>query len=180
MFNLTKNLVYPGSHLNRYFRTMVESFPFLGKWKGEGIVYESNVRYEEELDISLFGTPRGKQLIFSSKTWAHGKSYEENPMHTEIGMIRVLPQNENETNIELMLSHPFGMVEIESGNYSNGVISVQTSAMSRAPSSSNNVVTNVRRRMWIENNQLKYHLFLTLVDKPEYFHLDAALNRIIQ
>lgn len=152
---------------------MVENFPFVGKWTGEGSVHPHG-RYEEELNIEVFGTPGGKQLFYMSKTWLPGKNYCDFPMHSEIGMVKVMQIAEDKANIEITLSHPFGMAEIEVGQYENNSMTTETISISRTPSSSNNIVQRVRRHYWLDNGKLKYNIYLTINDS-EHLHLEAEL-----
>lgn len=153
---------------------MIKNFPFLGVWRGNGVVLPE-IAYEEELSLEVFGTPVAKQIRFASKTWRAGGNYEESPMHTEFGMMKVMFRDENNAAVELLLSHPFGMTEIETGEYTNGALELRTFNISRSPTASNAIVEGIRRRFWLENNTLRYELFLKLIGREEYLHLQANL-----
>ena len=158
---------------------MIKTLPFIGKWRGQGVVYPSG-SYEEELKIKLFGTPGGTQLTYISKTWLPGTSYNDSPLHTESGMLKLIQIDESSANLELLLSHPFGLTEIEAGEYSENSMRLQTINISRTPSSTNNIVQCVRRHFWLEGDKLRYNLFLTTEGSAEYLHLDAQLSRVVK
>ena len=149
----------------------------MGTWIGQGKIYPAGA-YEEELKFELFRTPASQQILYSSKTWVAGKTLDESPLHTEIGMLKLMETSQGIANLELLLVHPFGMTEVEVGRIENNSITLSTFNISRAPSAVNNVVRNVRRNFWIEENKLRYQLFLTLEQAEEYLHLDAELSKV--
>lgn len=153
---------------------MIKNFPFLGVWRGTGVVLPG-VQYEEELSLELFGTPVAKQVKFGSKTWKAGETYESSPMHSEFGMMKVMYRDEENASVELLLTHPFGMAEIETGEFANGILETRTFSISRSPTASNAIVEGIRRRYWLENDTLRYELFLKLVGREEFLHLQAGL-----
>jgi hypothetical protein len=157
---------------------MLEMFPLVGIFRGTGVVLPSLIRYEEELSLQVFPVPRSKQLHYMSKTWAQGSSYLESPMHTEIGIMKVLNLTEIRADIELMLSHPFGLTEIEAGTFENGLMEIRTTNISRTPTSKNNVVESVRRKIWINATGVRYEMFMKCVGEDEYLHLQAELAKI--
>lgn len=157
---------------------MIKSFPLLGIWRGSGLVLPS-FTYEEELSLILFGTPVANQINFSSRTWKSASSYEESPLHSEFGMLKVMYVNDPvEVKAELLLTHPFGMTEIETGEFRDGVLEMRTFNISRSPTATNAIVEGIRRRFWIEGDRLKYELYLKVVDKDEYLHLQAELIKV--
>ena len=153
---------------------MLDSFPFVGVWKGQGLV-SGFANYEEELVIEAFGTPKGKQLAFKSKTWRVGGNYDECPMHTEIGMLKVTFENQNKGLVELSLVHPFGLSEIECGEFHEDCIRVESINLIRTPTFNNNVVQKIRREYKIDNQRLSYKIFLTLYESQEFLHLEGNL-----
>jgi hypothetical protein len=156
---------------------MIKSFPLLGVWKGSGTVLPE-FRYEEELNLSLFGTPVAQQILFSSKTWKAGSSYEESPLHTELGMMKIGFLDSGVVLAELLVSHPFGMTEIENGEFRDGVLEMRTWNIARSPTAAHAVVEGVRRKFWVEGERLKYELYLKVLEKDEYLHLQAELQRV--
>ena len=157
---------------------MIKSFPLIGIWRGSGLVLPS-FAYEEELSLILFGTPVANQINFSSRTWKSGSSYQDSPMHSEFGMLKVMYSQESaDIRAELLLTHPFGMTEIETGEFNEGVLELRTFNISRSPTATNAIVEGIRRRFWIEGDRLKYELYLKVVDKDEYLHLQAELIKV--
>ncbi len=54
---------------------------------------------------------------------------ENTPLHSETGYFRVFPNEEAKDGsgkIELMLSHPFGLCEIEEGTFTKNTIELKT------------------------------------------------------
>eukprot|EP00361_Fabrea_salina_P006425 CAMPEP_0202439352 /NCGR_PEP_ID=MMETSP1345-20130828/36118_1 /ASSEMBLY_ACC=CAM_ASM_000843 /TAXON_ID=342563 /ORGANISM="Fabrea Fabrea salina" /LENGTH=158 /DNA_ID=CAMNT_0049053879 /DNA_START=343 /DNA_END=819 /DNA_ORIENTATION=+ len=155
----------------------MEGMRFLGKWKGFGQVLPNRIEYEELLCIDTFGTPKAKCINWRSNTWKQGGTYDKNPMHTEIGMMKVFPKEQGILGVELMLTHPFGLVEVETGEVSDREMTLQTTHLGRTPSVERPNVVSVRRNFWLEEGVLRYQMFLTTLEKPEFLHLEAELHK---
>lgn len=155
---------------------MVEAL--VGKWRGAGTIINHAISYGEILTISPFRTPKGQCFEWTSRTWKDPGSLEESPMHTEIGMFRAIPA-EGKFNIELMLSHPFGMNEVETGVLEDSELELRSTGFSRVPTSTNQNVTGIRRLLRVNAETLSYQMFLTLTDREEYLHLEANLSKVI-
>ena len=129
------------------------------------------VNYAEEFTVTPFGVPNGQCYQWISRTWkAEDESF---PMHTEIGMLRA-----KDLNVELMLTHPFGLVEVEHGSFVENQLSLQSSGIARTTTCLNPKVTHVRRQLSFLDDTLSYQLFLTLVDREEFLHLEASLSKL--
>lgn len=104
--------------------------PLLGTWSGHGAGKYPTIEpfdYFEEAVFSHVGKPF---LAYSHKTKAVA---DGKPLHAEAGFLRVPEPG----RVELILAHPSGITEIDTGTYSltGGVIeiAVSTTAIGRAP-----------------------------------------------
>ncbi|CAG9310467.1 unnamed protein product [Blepharisma stoltei] len=160
---------------------MGEFLRFIGKWSGSGYVLPPiNVNYGEEISITPFGTPKGIIYNFSSKTWIAGSDYQTRPMHTEIGMMKLRNLEAGNFAVELMLTHPFGLCEVDCGQAIGSEILLESTNFIRTPTNTNIKIDKVRRRYWLEGDTLKYQLYLTVFGGQENLHLQGELTRVTE
>ncbi|BBZ44887.1 peroxynitrite isomerase [Mycobacterium parmense] len=146
--------------------------PLLGTWSGHGAGKYPTIEpfdYFEEAVFSHVGKPF---LAYSHKTKAVA---DGKPLHAEAGFLRVPEPG----RVELILAHPSGITEIDTGTYSltGGVIeiAVSTTAIGRAPTAKE--VTGLARSMRIDGDQLSYTVQMGAVGQPLQDHLVAVLRR---
>jgi hypothetical protein len=139
-----------------------------GLWRGKGQVTD-NIPYLEELEVKKI-----KLNIYSiiQKT----RNEIKGPLHTETGFIRVI----NNTSIEFILSHPFGVAEISEGTISNDTITVKSLSLTRTSSAKQPFATSFTRYYTIQdNNTLIYDMYLGVNNQEETHHLRGELLKII-
>jgi hypothetical protein len=100
----------------------------LGRWEGAGIGGYPTIesfRYGQEVSFSHNGKPF---LIYASRTWRLDEDGQIGaPLGTETGYWRPRPDNQ----VEVMLAHPTGIVEIYLGEISGTRIEMATDVVAR-------------------------------------------------
>lgn len=148
----------------------VEPLAFLlGTWLGEGRGEYPTIQpfaYGEEIRFSHVGKPF---LAYTQRTWA---LEDERPLHSEMGYWRSKPEGA----VELVLSHPTGIVEIETGMIAGHDIELATVSLGLAPTAKQ--VDRLERSFHVEADLLRYELRMAAVDVPLTHHLSAELRRV--
>jgi THAP4-like, heme-binding beta-barrel domain len=146
--------------------------PLLGTWVGRGEGKYPTIQtfeYLEEVAFSHVGKPF---LVYTQKTKAVA---DGRPLHAEIGYLRV-PQP---GRVELVLAHPNGITEIDTGTYSvtGDVIDIElySATIGLAPTAKE--VNDLARFIRIDGDDLSYTVQMGAVGQPLQDHLIAALHR---
>jgi len=146
----------------------VEPLAFLlGTWSGEGHGEYPNSKpfdYGEEIRVWHVGKP---YLGYASRTWALD---DGRPMHSELGYWRL-----KEGRVELAVTHPTGVVEIEDGELDGMQVRLATTAVAMTPTAKS--VTRLERDLKCTGSLLTYELRMAAVDQPLQYHLSAQLTR---
>jgi hypothetical protein len=145
--------------------------PLLGTWAGRGEGKYPTIQtfeYFEEVVFSHVGKPF---LVYTQKT----KAADGRPLHAETGYLRV-PQP---GRVELVLAHPNGITEIDTGTYSvtGGVIDVELSSTTIGLAPTAKEVTELGRSLRVEGDNLSYTMRMGAVGQPLQDHLAALLHR---
>lgn len=148
----------------------------LGRWEGAGIGGYPTIesfRFGQEISFSHNGKPF---LIYASRTW---RLDEEGtiglPLGTEAGYWRPRPDNQ----IEVMLAHPTGIVEIYLGTIAGTRIEMATDVVARTATAKE--VTAGHRLYGLagpEGQDLAYAYDLAAVGQGLKPHLSAQLKRV--
>ena len=95
----------------------LESCFLEGIWEGQGEVLGKNVIYNEKTEFKIVRTE--PVLLMSLLQTTTLKDDPEKPLHSETGLLKILPKNEGEVAHKAIaqLSHPFGLNEIEVGTF---------------------------------------------------------------
>jgi hypothetical protein len=146
--------------------------PLLGTWAGRGEGKYPTIQtfdYLEEVVFSHVGKPF---LVYTQKTKAVA---DGRPLHAETGYLRV-PQP---GCVELVLAHPNGITEIDTGTYSvtGGVIDVELSSATIGLAPTAKEVTGLGRSLRVEGDDLSYTVRMGAVGQPLQDHLAAVLHR---
>lgn len=146
----------------------------LGTWEGDGAGDYPTIeafRYREQVTFGHVGKPF---LSYGQRTWhpEHGT-----PMHAETGYLRVVsaPGTAGPADVELVLAHPTGIVEVEEGNLEAGVLRLVTTSIGRSATAKD--VVSLRREFRFADGELSYDLWMAYAEVPETHHLHATLRR---
>jgi hypothetical protein len=145
----------------------------LGRWEGAGIGGYPTIesfRFGQEISFSHNGKPF---LIYASRTWQLDEEGQLGPpLGTEAGFWRPRPDNQ----VEVMLAHPTGIVEIYLGEVSGTRIEMATDVVARTASAKE--VTAGHRLYGLVADDLAYAYDLAAVGQPLSPHLSAQLKRV--
>ncbi len=140
----------------------------LGRWQGEGVGGYPTINdfgYGQEVEFAYYGKP---VLAYSSRTWALD---DGRPLARESGFWRPRPDGE----VEVLLAHPTGVVEVYLGSGSGTRIEIGTDIVARTPSAKD--VSQLHRLYAVVNEELLYAIDMAAVGLPLQPHLSARLGR---
>ena len=153
----------------------LEHLSFLvGEWQGLGVMGYPGVtesRYEQEMSFSHDGRPF---LAYISKTWLlddEGKRVR--PSGTETGFWR---PGASPRDVELLLTHPTGIVEISVGEVVFHKIELVTDLLARTETAKD--VTALKRLYGLVDGDLAYAIDMAAVGQPLQPHLSARLQKV--
>lgn len=148
----------------------VEPIAFLvGTWRGSGTGHYptiENFGYEEETRFWHSGKPF---LFYIQRTWAPRSG---DAMHTEMGYWRPTENG----NIEVVLTHSFGIVEVAGGKIEGRKISLESSSLTSTPTAEK---VEALARIYEESDDvLTYELKMAFGANELQPHLGAELKRV--
>lgn len=147
----------------------IEPVAFLiGTWTGSGRGFYPSIddfTYEEESRFWHVGKPF---LAYQQKTWDPGSGA---PLHSEMGYWRPQPDG----SIEIVISHPFGYAEIQTGAIA--ATSIVTRSITLAPTPSAKGITEVTRSVVVTGDVLTYAISMAAEGHELQGHLEAELKR---
>jgi hypothetical protein len=145
--------------------------PLVGRWEGRGRGFYPTIDDFEYLETSEWGHAGKPFLSYRQAT----RSPAGSPLHSEAGFWRVPAA----PDLEVVMSQPFGAVEISSGTFSPTtgglVITMATTSVLTTPTAK--TVTEVTRRYELAGDALTYHVRMAAVGQALVGHLDATLYR---
>ncbi|HEX3751115.1 MAG TPA: FABP family protein [Streptosporangiaceae bacterium] len=145
----------------------------LGRWEGAGVGGYPTIesfQFGQEVSFSHNGKPF---LSYVSRTWrldAEGQIGE--PLATESGFWRPQPDNQ----LEVMLAHPTGIIEIYLGGVSGTRIDMATDVVARTESAKE--YTAGRRLYGLIGEDLGWAYDMAAVGQPLQSHMSAQLKRV--
>ena len=146
--------------------------PLLGTWVGRGEGKYPTIQTFEYLEEVVFSHVGKPFLVYTQKTKAVA---DGRPLHAEVGYLRV-PQP---GRVELVLAHPNGISEIDTGTYSvtGDVIDIELSSATIGLAPTAKEVNELARLIRIDGDDLSYTVQMGAVGQPRQDHPIAALHR---
>ncbi|MGI8574360.1 MAG: FABP family protein [Egibacteraceae bacterium] len=141
----------------------------LGTWRGEGHGEYPTIEpfdYGEEVTFSHVGKPF---LAYAQRTWSLQTGA---PLHAETGFWR--PGGDG--LLEVVLSHPFGAVEVLTGSVHDGALRLASSAVVTTPTAQR--IDGTERDVDVAGGTLHYTLRMAAAGHPMTHHLAAVLRRV--
>jgi THAP4-like, heme-binding beta-barrel domain len=145
----------------------------LGTWEGAGVGGYPTIeefQFGQEIEFSHNGKPF---LAYASRSWrldAEGRPTE--PLATEVGFWRPRPNNE----LEVVLAHPTGIVEIWLGEIAGTKIEMRTDVVARTESAKE--YTAGHRLYGLVDGDLLWAYDMAAMGQPLQSHISARLKRV--
>jgi len=147
----------------------------VGRWEGSGVVGYPTMKsahFGQEIICSHDGRPF---LEWRSHTWLLNDAGEKvHPLASELGFWRVLESGE----IELLLTHPFGVIEMYAGRRDPTKPSIQlrTDGVLRSPAAKE---YNAGTRLYgLKDSRLLWVMDMAAVGQRLQSHVSAQLQRV--
>ena len=151
----------------------------VGGWAGAGVVGYPTMddrRFGQEVDFAHDGRPF---LSYRSRTWLLDDEGERvRPLATESGYWRPAGPTEDGqgTEVELLLSHPTGFVEIYIGEVRGPRITLQTDMVARTRTAKE--YNSATRMYGLVEGDLLWVMDMAAVGEPLTSHASARLKRV--
>lgn len=140
-----------------------------GTWVGEGEGDYPTIEgfaYRETVRI----IPLPKPLLAYEQRTADAATGA--PLHAESGWLRLAGGQP-----EMTVSQPTGIVECHTGVLEGRRLSLTSTAVALTPFASHHAVTAVRRLLEVQDDRLRYELWMAARAQPLQLHLRAELRR---
>jgi THAP4-like, heme-binding beta-barrel domain len=145
----------------------------IGRWEGAGVVGYPTIEsahFGQEIEVTHDGRPF---LEWHSRTWLlDALGQKVRPLAKEVGFWRPLPDNE----VELLLAHPTGIVELYHGTTSPAKIELRTDAVVRSPHAKEYAAAS--RLYGYVNSNLLWAMDMAAMGEPLQSHVSAELKRV--
>ncbi|WP_106817827.1 FABP family protein [Janibacter massiliensis] len=146
----------------------------IGRWEGAGVVgyptMEESANFGQELVVEHDGRPF---LSWTSRTWILDESGQKvRPSASESGYWRAAGEGE----VELLLAHPTGIVEMYYGTVEPARIQVRTDSVVRSPSAKE--YTAAARMYGLVGGNLMWVMDMAAMGETTTSHVSAELKRV--
>lgn len=149
----------------------------VGRWAGAGLVGYPTIesaRFGQEIVCSHDGRPF---LEWRSQTWLlDDDGNQVRPLATEVGFWRMVPEHDDGTNAELLLTHHTGFVEMYAGVASPAKVELRTDGVMRSPFAKE--YTAGHRMYGNVNSNLMWVMDMAAMGQPLQSHISAELKRV--
>lgn len=149
----------------------------VGNWAGAGVVGYPTIEsanFGQEISCWHDGRPF---LQWHSRTWLLDEAGEKvRPLATEVGFWRPHPEAPDGTNVELLLTHPTGIVEMYAGTAQPAKIELRTDGVMRSPNAKEYTAGH-RMYGYVQSNLL-WVMDMAAMGQPLTSHLSAELKRV--
>ena len=146
----------------------------IGRWEGAGVLGYPTIEsahFGQEVEVTHDGRPF---LKWESRSWILDSETGERvrPAAMESGFWRPLPDGE----VELLLVHPSGILELYYGTMEPARIQLKTDGVMRSPRAKE---YNAATRMYgLVESQLMWAMDMAAVGQELQSHLSATLKRV--
>lgn len=145
----------------------------IGRWEGAGVVGYPTIEsanFGQEVEFRHDGRPF---LHYRSQAWAlDDEGNRVRPLATEVGFWR---PGEN-GDLEVLLTHPTGFVEIYVGSIDGPRVNLQTDLVARTPTAKE--YTAATRMYGLVESDLMWVMDMAAVGQPMQSHASAQLKRV--
>ncbi len=145
----------------------------IGRWEGAGVVgYPTmeSVNFGQEIEFRHDGRPF---LHYRSQAWLlDDEGNQVRPLASEVGFWR--PGADGD--LEVLLTHPTGYVEIYVGSADGPRVTLQTDLVARTPTAKE--YTAASRMYGLVDGDLMWVMDMAAVDQPMQSHASAQLKRV--
>lgn len=149
----------------------------VGRWAGAGLVGYPTieaVRFGQEVICSHDGR---RFLRWESRTWLLDEDGNQvRPLATELGFWRPVADAGDGTNVELLLTHPTGFVELYAGTAEPAKVELATDGVMRSPDAKE--YSAAKRLYGYVNSNLMWVMDMAAVGQPMQSHISAELKRV--
>jgi hypothetical protein len=150
----------------------------VGRWEGAGVVgyptMAESLQFGQEVVCRHDGRPF---LEWHSHTWlldADGNRVR--PLATELGVWRPVETGPDGTNVELLLTHPTGVVEMYAGRAEPAKVELRTDGVLRSPHAKAYAAGH-RMYGYVQSN-LMWVMDMAAMGEPLTSHVSAELKRV--
>ena len=145
----------------------------IGEWEGAGVVGYPTIEsahFGQEISVTHDGRPF---LEWQSRTWLLDEQGNKvRPLARELGFWRPLENNE----VEFLLTHPTGIVEMYHGTTSPAKIEIRTDGVIRSPHAKD--YRAAARMYGLVNSDMMWVMDMAAVEQPLQSHVSAQLKRV--